>query len=157
MTWKVICKTSCHEKFLVFYFANIYYLYCLSVILFDKIYIYLRASQLWYMQILESGDHEKSTITRKKCCLFIDMQIMSSSFFVVVMGHLKILGWNNWSSWSTWSRSQRGLWIFHLDTVHTKFLNQKRILQYWIFSFRTLLGIFDLTLLGHTSKKIIAW
>ena len=39
MTWKEICETSCHEKFPVFYFAHIYYLCCLLVIPFDKIYM----------------------------------------------------------------------------------------------------------------------
>ena len=38
-TWKVICQSSCHTKCLVFYFASIYYLCCLSIISFDRILI----------------------------------------------------------------------------------------------------------------------
>ena len=48
------------------------------------------------------------------------------------------------------------IWLFYLDTLHPKGLNQKRTLKYWINRLCILSSIFGLTLLGHTHKEIIA-
>ena len=48
--------------------------------------------------------------------------------------------------------AREDFWIFHLETLHTQALNQKRPLNYWIIWFSILMSIFDSTLLGHTYK-----
>ena len=53
--------------------------------------------------------------------------------------------------------SREDFWVLHLDTLHPKGLKEKYALKYWINWFRVLMTIFDLTLVGHIYKKIIAW
>ena len=63
MTWKAIYETRCHKKYVVFYFANIYYLSCLSVIPFDKILVMAgRQTRKAQQQILDLLSEEKQNL-----------------------------------------------------------------------------------------------
>ena len=63
MTWKAIYETRCHKKYIVFYFANIYYLRCLSVIPFDKILVMAgRQTRKAQQQILDLLSEEKQNL-----------------------------------------------------------------------------------------------
>ena len=54
-------------------------------------------------------------------------------------------------------KARENFWIFLLDTLRPQGLNQKRALKYLINWFSILMSIFDLTLVSHIYKNIIAW